>query len=102
MNRTSRKPFAKTSISLPGPLWAFAQARADAEGFNSVSAYIADLIRRDREAQGLNSPNVAALGHAAAAAALSEVAGESKPPPSPGGKQSSPAHSGKAKRKRGK
>jgi len=39
----------KTSISLPDMLLAFGERRCVEDGFNSFSAYVAQLIRLDKE-----------------------------------------------------
>ena len=39
----------KTSISLPDMLLAFGERRCVEDGFNSFSAYVAQLIRQDKE-----------------------------------------------------
>ncbi|MDE2101113.1 MAG: hypothetical protein KGL39_27950 [Patescibacteria group bacterium] len=39
----------KTSISLPEVLAEFANRRCSEEGFNSFSAYVAHLVRLDKE-----------------------------------------------------
>lgn len=49
MKRRSKSTFVKTSISLPDKLWGFAVDQAEKEGFNSVSAYLSYLVRRDRD-----------------------------------------------------
>lgn len=41
----------KTSISLPEVLLRFAEERCAVEGFNSFSAYVAHLVRVDKERQ---------------------------------------------------
>jgi hypothetical protein len=41
----------KTSISLPEVLLEFAEGRCANEGFNTFSAYVAHLIRMDKERQ---------------------------------------------------
>jgi hypothetical protein len=52
MKRGFKAPkLVKTSISLPKQLWDFAVASAQVEGYNSVSAYIAELIRADRSSK---------------------------------------------------
>lgn len=41
-------PLVKTSITIPSVLMEFAETQLTQEGFNSMSAYLAELIRRDR------------------------------------------------------
>ncbi|HZQ47664.1 MAG TPA: hypothetical protein VFC07_11660 [Verrucomicrobiae bacterium] len=45
----------KTSISLPEVLLRFAEERCAKEGFNSFSAYVAHLVRMDKEKKDAGS-----------------------------------------------
>lgn len=46
----------KTSISLPEVLLKFAEERCAHEGFNSFSAYVAHLVRMDKERREAGKP----------------------------------------------
>lgn len=60
---SSRGPkVVKTSISLPDILLRFAEERCTEEGFNSVSAYFAHLIRLHRDRlEAIEKPSLNAL-----------------------------------------
>lgn len=50
----------KTSISLPDVLLKFAEGRCRDEGFNSFSAYVAHLVRFDKERESARKARVPA------------------------------------------
>ena len=47
--KTGAPKVIKTSVSLPKVLVDFAEKHCAEEGYNSLSAYIAELIRRDKQ-----------------------------------------------------
>jgi len=58
----------KTSISLPEVLLKFAEERCALEGFNSFSAYLAHLVRMDKEKKEAGIP----VDHGTAPALLND------------------------------
>lgn len=80
----------RTTVSLAVVVWEMAEGLMDAKGFNSnFSAYVADLIRRDKESNSVallrDAPNSVSASEAAVEAEIAGISGAGNKPRLPGG-----------------